>query len=684
MQRDAGETIIEARFGAADAQRSEVPSRVGRFTVERTIGSGSFGDVHLAVEDGPLARRVALKVVRPNARGAALDAALREARMLARLDHPSIARVIDAGATGDGRAFVALEYIEGRTFSAWCSDSEPSAESRLEVLEDVAAAIAYAHDRGTIHRDLKPANIMVREGSGPRASGVVLDFGVAALVDDSDDRDAASTLEATISARRAGTLETMAPEQFILGASPSVRADLYSLGVLLHWSVAGRPPFARTSPSDILGFAQRVQGEALTPIRSQDLAAGVELSSAQLRDLNAVLSRALAKDPQQRYASATEFAQELARLRRQEPTDATAPRLFARLRRFVARNKVPVMAASVVIGTLVTSTAVVGGLAAREREARISATTALERYTLLAETMRGNLRALTGDFAALGNMPQLLGYWPQVLAAYETLEGRDSMALAKQRTIYAAQLTKSERTTEAIEQLQEALRVATLHDEAEIASAIRLRLGFALEEAGMVEEALAVIDGAIANDLPKLDPADVTNHPWFFHGLRGRLLATLGRRDEGIAAIREAIILQDRAIGGKGSLNDSQLRGVLVSELIKADRIDEALIEGDALVADIERNKTAERSAGVSAWRERTRSDLLRLRLERASDADAPELAAELRRVAIEWRRLTGPSADKFTAINRTLGKRGYPPITEEEVLAFIENLKNEQGKATP
>jgi tetratricopeptide (TPR) repeat protein len=287
--------------------------------------------------------------------------------------------------------------------------------------------------------------------------------------------------------------------------------------------------------------------------------------------------------------------------------------------------------------------------------------------------MRGNLRALTGDLVALGNMPQLLGYWPNILAAYETLEGRDSIVLAQQRTLYAEQLTKSERAPEAIEQLQEALRAASLHDDAQLAAAIRLRLGLALEEAGRVEEALAVIDGAIANDLPKLDPADVTNRPWFFHGLRGRLLATLGRRDEGIAAIREAIILQDRAIGGKGSLNDSQLRGVLISELIRADRIDEALVEGDALVADIELNKTAEHSVGVRAWRERTRSDLLRLRLERASDADATELAAELRRVAIEWRRLTGPSADKFIAINRTLEKRGYPPITEEEVARVIE-----------
>ena len=653
----------------------EFPARIGRYRLDRLIGSGSFGDVSLAIEDGPLQRRVALKRVRPNARGAALDAALHEAKLVSRLDHPSIARVLDADSSGGGGAYIALEYIEGLTLSEWCAQRAPEFRSRLAVIEDVAEAMAYAHERAVVHRDLKPSNIIVREKEGERPRGVVLDFGVAALVDEGGERDA-STIEPTVLVRRAGTLETMAPEQFVLGALPSVRADLYSLGVLLYWAVVGRPPFARNSTSDVLGFARRVQDEPAAPIREADLSAEVRISRAQLRDLNAVLARALAKDPALRYGSAIEFKAELARLRQGEPTDATAPGALARVRRFAARNKVPVAAAAVVMATLGASTAVVASFAASEREARIDATKTLERNTVLTEAMRGNLRALVGDFAALGNMPQLLGYWPKILEAYESMEGRDSMTLAQQRTLYAEQLTKSERAPEAIQQLQEALRITGLHNEPEVAAKIRLRLGLALEEAGRIDEALAVIGGAIANDLPKLDPADVTNHPWFFHGLRGRLLTTLGRQDDGIAAIREAIMLQDRTIGGKGSLNDSQLRGVLISELIKAGRIDEALHEGDALVADIERNKTAERSAGVVAWRERTRSDLLRLRLERASDADAPRLAAELRAVAIEWSRLTGPRAGKFSAINRTLEKRGYPPITEEEVAQAIERAQ--------
>lgn len=671
MEFDGIATSIDGgNLGVASASQ-DAPSRIGRYRIERLLGRGSFGAVHLAIEDGPLARKVALKLVRPSATGVALGAALREARLLARLDHPAIARVLDAGVVGDGRAFLALEYIEGADFGAWCTDPSHGFGERLRVLEDVAGAIAFAHDRGTIHRDLKPANIIVRTPEGGRATGVVLDFGVAAIIEGDDEADAAtpaSTIEATISARRAGTLETMAPEQLILGAVPSVRADLYSLGVLLYWSVTGRPPFARGGSGDVLGFARRVQDEPVSPIRSADLVPGVRLSRARLRDLNAVLARALAKDPALRYGNAGELRDELARLRRGQPTDATAPGILARTRRFVGRNRVPVVAASVVIATLFVSTALVTSFAASEREARIAATKTLERNTVLTEAMRGNLRALVGDFAALGNMPQLLGYWPKILEAYESMDGRDSMTLVQQRTLYAEQLTKAERAPEAIEQLREALRVTDLHNASELAAQIRLRLGFALEDLGRTEEALAVIEGAIANDLPTLDPAEVTNHPWFFHALRGRLLSTLGRKDEGIAAIRAAIDLQDRAIGGKGSLNDSQLRGVLISELIKAERIDEALVEGDALLADIERNRTAAASAGVTAWRERTRSDLLRLRLERASAADAPGLAAELRAVAIEWRRLTGPSHDKFIAINRTLEKRGYPPITEEEV----------------
>ena len=671
MEFDGIATSIDGGDPGVASAGQDTPSRIGRYRIERLLGRGSFGTVHLAIEDGPLARKVALKLVRPSATGLALGAALREARLLARLDHPAIARVLDAGVVGDGRAFLALEYIEGGDFGAWCTDPSHGFGERLRVLEDVAGAIAFAHDRGTIHRDLKPANIIVRRPEGGPATGVVLDFGVAAIIEGDDEADAAtpaSTTEATISARRAGTLETMAPEQLILGAVPSVRADLYSLGVLLYSSVTGRPPFARGGSGDVLGFARRVQDEPVSPIRSADLVPGVRLSRARLRDLNAVLARALAKDPALRYGNAAEFRDELARLRRGEPTDATAPGLLARSRRFVDRNRGSVTAATVIVATLLGATAVVGEFAAREREARIEATKSLERNTVLAEAIRGNLRALVGDFAALGNMPQMLSFWPKILSALESVDGRDSMTLVQHRTMYAEQLTKAERAPEAIQQLQEALRVTGLHDAPEIAAAIRLRLGFALEEAGRVEEALAVIDGAIANDLPNLDPAEVTNHPWFFRALRGRLLSSLGRADEGIASIREAIAAQDGAIGGKGSLNDSQLRGVLISELIKAKRIDEALMEGDALLADIEHNRTAAASAGVAAWRERTRTDLLRLRLERASDADAPQLAAELRAVAIEWRRLTGPSPDKFTAINRTLEKRGFPSITEEEV----------------
>jgi|GEM_PF-6871658 tetratricopeptide (TPR) repeat protein len=664
-------TSIEGGGQGGVGVDSESSARIGRYRVERLLGRGSFGVVHRAIEDGPLARKVALKILRPGASGAALDAALREARLLARLDHPAIARVLDAGVVGDGRAFLALEYIEGLDFGAWCAESACGFEERLRILEDVAGAIAFAHERGTIHRDLKPANIMVRMLDGAQAMGVVLDFGVAAIIESDEEAEAAapaSTIEATISARRAGTLETMAPEQLILGAVPSVRADLYSLGVLLYWSVTGRPPFARGGSGDVLGFARRVQDEPVSPIRSADLVPGLRLSRARLRDLNAVLARALAKDPALRYGNAGELRDELARLRRGQPTDATAPGILARTRRFVARNRGSVTAGTVIIVTLLAATAIVGEFAASEREARIAATKTLERNTVLTEAMRGNLRALVGDFAALGNMPQLLGYWPKILEAYESMDGRDSMTLVQQRALYAEQLTKAERAPEAIQQLQEALRVTGLHNEPEVAAKIRLRLGLALEEAGRLEEALAVIDGAIANDLPNLDPTNVGNHPWFFRALRGRLLSRLGRIDEGAASIREAIVAQDRAIGGKGSLNDSQLRGVLISELIKAKRIDEALAEGDALLADIEREGTAAASAGVVAWRERTRTDLLRLRLERASDAEAPALAAELRAVAIEWRRLTGPGHDKFIAINRTLEKRGYPPITEEEV----------------
>jgi tRNA A-37 threonylcarbamoyl transferase component Bud32/tetratricopeptide (TPR) repeat protein len=683
MTQDDPATSLPGWRTKTGGESEESPARIGRYRLDRLLGRGSFGDVWLAVEYGPLQRRVAVKRVRPNSRGAALDAALREARLVSRLDHPAIARVLDAGSSGDGGAYIALEYIEGLTLSEWCLRRAPELQTRLAVLEDVAEAMAYAHERAVIHRDLKPSNIVVRENEGERPRGVVLDFGVAALVDEGGERDA-STLEPTVLVRRAGTLETMAPEQFVLGASPSTRADIYALGVLLYWTMTGRPPYARSSGADTEGFVNRVRTQPVPPIRERELAENLNVARSQIRDLNAVLARALAKDPGQRYAGAGEFAGELGRLRRGEPTDATAPGTLARSRRFVLRNKVPVAAASAVILTMGATTALVAEFAARERAARVEATDALARSQIMGNALRENLKAMLSDLGSLGNMPQTLAFQAQVLDAYERLEGRDSKQLAEQRVGYAEYLTKSERTTEAIGQLEEALRVALIHEDVALSAMIRLRLGFALEGAGRLAEALAAIDGAIADDLPRLDPEEVRNHPWFFHGLRGRLLCTLDREEEGFAALREAIAAQDRVIGGKGSLNDSQLRGVLISELIKADRIDEALAEGDALLADIERNGTAAASVGVVAWRERTRADLARLRLERASDADAPRIAAELRQVALEWRRLTGPSPDKFTAINGTLSKRGFTPITEEDALAFIEGARSKQGVAEP
>ncbi len=672
MGLDDSATDIEGGMRGFLPNAGELPSRIGRYTIERLLGRGSFGSVYLAIEDGEISRKVALKVLHTSVNSASVRAALHETQVLAQLEHPSIARVLDGGSTTTGEAFIALEFIDGPTLGEWCRLSSPSFAARLAILEDVAAAIDFAHDRGIIHRDLKPSNILVKGSDGSPRIGVVLDFGIASILTVDDQVSTApemSTLSAQFVACRGGTMESMAPEQFLLGASPSARSDLYSLGVLLYWIIAEKPPFVRLSPGEIEAFVNRVRSDPPSPIRSVEPVSGVVMTHAQLRDLNAVLTRALAKNPADRFVTAAEFAGDLVRLRLGQPTNTIPPGLRAPIYRFVLQHKATASAVLAVVLILAVALLLVFGFAVKERAARLAATEALARNTILAEAMRGNLRALVGDFAALGNVPQLLEYWPQILAAYETLDGRDSLSLAQQRTVYAEQLTKAERAGEAIEQLQEVTRVVGLLDAPKFAAKVRLSLGFALEEALRTEEALEVIEGAIANDLPDLDAADVTNHPWFFHALRGRLLSKLGRQVEGIAAIREAIVMQDRAIGGRGSLNDTQMRAVLVGELIRAERIKEALVEGDALLADIERGSTAAKSIGVAAWREKVRTDLLRLRLEQAPEAEAARLALQLREATLQWHRLTGPASDKFDAINRTLEKRGFAPITEADSL---------------
>ena len=332
-----------------------VPGRFGPYQLLQELGRGGMGCVYLA-EHTALGRRVALKVIQPELLGSAelRRRFAREVLAAARLDHPHLCRVYEAGEI-DGRPFMTMQWIQGETLAAWIAQGQEQKRpvgrreiaSLLALFAQVAEAVHAAHGAGLIHRDLKPANVMVTEAGEP----VVLDFGLARVVDAVD--GGLSSLDAT-----PGTPLYMAPEQIEGRVALDRRVDVYALGLVLYECLTLRRPFAAGPVHELQ--AQILTGEVPRP-RSRNRAVPA--------DLEAVLECALAKDRDQRYATAGELAAELRRVSAHEPVRARRANALLRAWRFGQRHPAVVT----VMGVLLVALAVSGGLAwslkrARQRE----------------------------------------------------------------------------------------------------------------------------------------------------------------------------------------------------------------------------------------------------------------------------------------------------------------------------
>lgn len=359
--------VGESLFASFGSDQFEFPpgTVIDEFTIKEKIGEGGFGEVYLAEQTQPMRRRVALKIIKRGMDSRAVVTRFEaERQALAMMDHPNVARVFGGGNTTDGQPYFVMEYVDGDPIPHHCDARQLSIRQRIELFCSVCEAVQHAHQKGIIHRDIKPANVLV-EFEGDRPTPKVIDFGIARALDQSL-TDATLVTE---TGRPIGTPLYMSPEQIEAGSgSVDARSDVYALGVLLYELLTGVRPFEGTSFFDIQrrvaeldpppasarvrelmtstpdSFESAAQSRSITP---------TELISGLRGDLDWILAKSLAKDPRERYQSASAFAEDLNRSLRHEPVQASPPSSTYQFRKFVRRHRASVTGASIAVAAIV-------------------------------------------------------------------------------------------------------------------------------------------------------------------------------------------------------------------------------------------------------------------------------------------------------------------------------------------
>lgn len=344
-------------------------STLGAYRIDALIGVGGMGRVYRAKrEDGRFQGEVAIKFVSD---GAHTQSFLRERRVLGRLQHPHIARLLDAGEDVSGRPYLVMEFVDGQQIDKHCDDANLTDLARIKLVISAARAIAHAHELLVLHRDLKPANLMVT----PQGELKILDFGIAKLLD-ADQIDAAQTTA------RYFTLRYAAPEQ-IIGDTVSTGTDIYALALVLYELISGLHPFLPhdAAPSEL---TERVLANEPIPLRTA-LRRGKrehQLRGDRLRDLETVLQRSLARDEQAGYGSASAFSDDLQRIVDDRPVSVRAIRPIETARRWLRRHRAAAAALALAVFSISLGLGAAlwqAGIARSERDAALHEAARAER-----------------------------------------------------------------------------------------------------------------------------------------------------------------------------------------------------------------------------------------------------------------------------------------------------------------
>lgn len=353
-------------LAVANDEELLVGETIANYKIESHIGSGGMGAVYLAKRaDGKFEQQVAVKMLRREFNVELLRKHFRrESEIQAKLEHPNIARLLDVGTTADGVPFIVMEYIEGVRVDEFCVEEALSIEGRLKLFSKICQAVSFAHRNLIVHRDLKPSNILVTGSGEPK----LLDFGISKLLNSDSLGDSAGELGAM-------TPEYASPEQ-IRGEPSSIAADVYSLGVVLYKILTGELPFEGKA-----GESPRtpVDGKPVTPsavLKTKETTKPFWKNERLVRgDIDSIVLKSLRKDPAQRYQSVEELSADIWRHFDGLPVTARLPTIAYRANRFFLRNRIAVLAGSVVLLSLIGG---IGIAVWQAREAREQAVLAIE------------------------------------------------------------------------------------------------------------------------------------------------------------------------------------------------------------------------------------------------------------------------------------------------------------------
>ena len=521
----ASEGVLDPTTTAAGNTPQE---RIGPYRLIQPVGAGGMGSVWLAEREGDFDQRVAIKLLRPDiVDGDAVPRFVRERQLLARLEHPGIARLIDGGTTAEGTPYLVLEYVDGLPIDAYVRRESLDLEATIALFLEVCDAVAAAHAGGIVHRDLKPANVLVPRSGRPK----LLDFGIGRMVHETDDR----ALFVTGTGQRLMTPRYAAPEQ-IRGETITAAADVYGLGVLLYQLLTDRLPLGEGADT----FAD-LERSILHDVPARPSTGSTRHPTQQVRgDLDIIVLRALHKDPRRRYADAAALAADLRRFQVGEPIAARPDSAAYRALKFVERHRVLVLATATVILGLSTGLGIAWNQYLEAEESRSLATDALtnaQRQQVIAEAV--------GEFLT-----------------------EDLIGAADPERSHAGDLTMREAMSRAAAAIE-----SRFADQPEVEAAVRQALGEAYLGLSLSDEAEPQLRRAHELRVDILGPDALST----FESARdlARALENLGRLDEAIALNLDLDARMKAAYGFKDGL-----RQIIASNLAhclwSAGRMEEA------------------------------------------------------------------------------------------------------------